>query len=76
LSHRRDIYALPLPFRAIDWGYDWNPAELARRAARVEYVAYDHSTENRVAVSEFERIGFRPIGRFGSVDVLRANELP
>jgi hypothetical protein len=40
LSQRREIYALPEPFIPWDWGSPLSKAELAKRAARLEYVAY------------------------------------
>ena len=40
LSQRREIYALPEPFIPWDWGSPLSKADLAKRAARLDYVAY------------------------------------
>ena len=40
LSQRLEIYALPEPFIPWDWGSPLSKAELAKRAVRLDYVAY------------------------------------
>ncbi len=40
LSQRTDVYSLPEPFIPVEWGSALTPSELARRAERVEFVAY------------------------------------
>jgi len=81
LSQRVELYSLPEPFFALDWGGSLTPAELAERAERVRFVAYlerDISPAGGYSSSEdlptvtrlLLRLGFVEIMRVGRVHVL------
>ena len=76
LSQRRELYSLPLPFISVDYGGDYSPTELEKRARDVQYVVLDGidrpaqlPTEQVVLPPLLERLGFREIARHGSVRV-------
>ena len=81
LTQRVEIYSLPEPFVALDWGGSFTPGELAERAQRVRFVAYlerDISPSGGYSTSEdiptvrrlLLRLGFVEIARVGRVHVL------
>jgi len=83
LAHRREIYTLPLPFLGREeLGADWSQEEMSRRAARVQWAIFDTNDQPleypRTATIMgplLRRLGFREIGRWGSVSV-HAREAP
>ena len=79
LSQRKEIYTLPEPFVAIEWGSALTPAELAERAKRVRYAAYIRGDQVR-RVTTRERPDVFPdvretLVREGFVVVARAGPL-
>lgn len=78
LSHRREIYTLPLPFIPVDYGGDLTAAEFRERTRRVQYVALDIidtpkelRTTPDVLPPLLKRLGFREIARYSSIRVYR-----
>lgn len=77
LSHRREIYSLPIPFYGReDFGSDWSQKELERRAARVEWVLFDVAERpNEVPETPeliaplLPRLGFREVLERGTIRV-------
>ncbi len=79
LAHRHEIYQLPEPFftRHANGEY-WTDAELARRAGRVQYVAYDLDALDPFPRSQVEQLpailrrrGYVQIFSSGEVKVFR-----
>lgn len=84
LSHRTEIYGLPIPFLGREeFGSDWSAAEMKRRAARVEWVIFDVTerpnevpeTPERIA-SLLPRLGFHEVLQRGTVHVYRRATRP
>jgi uncharacterized membrane protein len=79
LSHRREIYALPLPFLGRRrFVTDWSPNEVERRARGVRWIALDTGDRPTEFQDAPERLlpllpdlGFRAVYREGSVIVFR-----
>ena len=79
LSHRVEVYAVPLPFfGGKEYGVDWSSEEMARRAGRVRWVAID--TDDRPnelpdaaerLIPVMERLHFRKVYERGSIRVYR-----
>ena len=77
VAHRREIYTLPLPFLGREeLGADWSEEEMARRAARIRWVIFDTNDQPleyprtaKLMGPLLRRLGFREIGRWGSVSV-------
>jgi uncharacterized membrane protein len=74
LSHRTEIYTLPLPFIWADFGSDWSRKEMARRARRVRWVVLDTSERPmelprapELLVPILQRLGFHEIDHRGTV---------
>ena len=78
LSHRANLYTLPEPFIAVDWNGSSTPAEMARRARGVQFVAFFAGSSpidyrHRLGgsfVLRLKRQGFVQIYRSGPVAVL------
>jgi uncharacterized membrane protein len=77
LSHRREIYSLPLPFLGREeFGSDWSQEEMGRRAARVRWVLFDvterpHEVRRtpELLIPLIPRLGFREVARHGTIRV-------
>jgi uncharacterized membrane protein len=79
LTHRREMYTLPLPFLGrVEVGTDWSREEMERRAGGVRWVVFDSSdvptafpqTRERIGAL-LPRLGFRRIYAEGTVSVWR-----
>jgi uncharacterized membrane protein len=76
LSRRHDLYALPLPFLAADYGGDYTEVDLQERARQVQYVVMDITerpnvlpTMPRVLPGLLVKMGFHRIATRGSIYV-------
>jgi uncharacterized membrane protein len=84
LSQREEIYTLPEPFTALDWGSSLTPREYRERASRVRYVAwadgyqaatfYTGRIGRETAVADVRplltRLGFVVVARSGPLEIL------
>jgi uncharacterized membrane protein len=79
LSHRREVYTVPLPFFGREeFGSDWSQDDMTRRAGRVRLVILD-TLDRPLEVADaperlaplLPRLGFRRVFQQGTVSVYR-----